>query len=112
MYRVIKSKLAVALLVSAAALSFSASAWAFTQETIQPYGNSNSKFADPDNQFTTGQGAHPFGPNGPTLQFGIQQGPTGNFGGNFGRFQGNSGGNGGNSSPLDPYTHPGGKFGE
>jgi hypothetical protein len=99
MLRFVRLQFAAVALVAAAMVSLSvASAWAFSQQTVLPSGSSNSTFSDPDNQFTTGQGAHPLGQNGPVVQFGIQQGPSAAFG----RFQGNSN----NSSPPDPYSHP------
>jgi hypothetical protein len=45
-------------------------ACAFSQENLRG-GGANSAFTDPDNQVKNfGNGAHPFGPNGPVLQFG------------------------------------------
>lgn len=100
MLRLIQLRFAVVALFAAAVVSLTAaSAWAFTQDTIRPGGNGNSTFADPDNQVTNpGQGAQPFGQNGPTVQFGIQQAPTTPFG----FFQGN----GANPSPPDYYSRP------
>ena len=97
---------AAPLIVAALVPVTTASAWAFSQETVQPGGNSNSTFGDPNDRFTTGNGAHPFGSNGPVVQFGVQQGP----GAPFGRFQGNSDNN--NWSPLDSFSNPRGKLGE
>ena len=43
---------------------------------ISESGGDNSAFTDPDNQVKNfGSGAHPFGPNGPVVQFGAHQGP-------------------------------------
>jgi hypothetical protein len=73
------------------------SAWAFSQQIVSPDGG-NYSFADPDKQLTdpdnhsSGQSARPFGSNGPSVQFGVQQGPLTTFGR----------GNGYNSIP-DPY---------
>jgi hypothetical protein len=90
---------AVALLAAAVVSLTAASAWAFTQETVQPGGDGHSTFTDPDSQFTnSGQGAQPFGPNGPVVQFGVHQGPLTPFTG----FQGNDN----NASPPDPYFRP------
>ena len=61
------------------------SAWAFTRENVSPDGG-NYSFGDPDKQPTTSndnsssQGTRPFGSSGPTVQFGVQQGPVSNFG--------------------------------
>ncbi len=88
---------AVALAIATVPLA-GAPAWAFT---IENQGATNSdgspKFADPDDQvnnFGTG-GAQPFGPGGPTVQFGAQQRPF------FGPFNGYQGG--ANAIPPDPY---------
>ncbi len=93
----------VALIAATAVLFTAASAWAFSQQDFQPGGTANSTFGDPDDQFTnSGQGAHLFGPNGPVLQFGVQQGPMTPLGG----FRGN----GYDTLPADPlpdpYSHP------
>ena len=88
---------AVALFAAAAVLLTAVSAWAFTKESLQPGGNGNSTFTDPDNRVPNpGQGAQPLGPNGPVVQFGVQQGPATTT---FGRFQGD----GYNAPPPDPY---------
>jgi hypothetical protein len=61
------------------------SAWAFMRENVSPDGG-NYSFTDPDDKLTSpnnqnsGQGARPFGSNGPTVQFGVQQGPMSTFG--------------------------------
>ncbi|MGA2892376.1 MAG: hypothetical protein ABSE22_05860 [Xanthobacteraceae bacterium] len=98
MARLMRFRFAAVVLSAAAVISFSAaSASAFTLETVQPAGNGNSTFADPDDHATnSGKGVQPFGSNGPTMQFGVQQG----VGTSFGRFQGN----GYNEAPPpDPY---------
>lgn len=73
-----------------------ASAHAFTMETLSTGGNS-TRFADPDDQVKNfgSQGSHPFGPNGPVVQFGAGagsdagQGPLVRpFGGPHGGFYG------------------------
>ena len=62
---------AVALAIAAASLA-GPPARAFTMETLgatNPDGS--AKFADPDDQVKNfGGGTQPFGPNGPTMQFG------------------------------------------
>jgi hypothetical protein len=93
-------RLAVGLF-AAGILSLSvASAWAFSQQIVSPDGG-NYTFTDPDKQLTdpdnhsSGQSARPFGSNGLSVQFGVQQGPLTTFGR----------GNGYNSTP-DPYYRP------
>jgi hypothetical protein len=100
MLRSMPLRFAAVVLIAAAAVSLSAaSAWAFSQENLQSGGTGNAAIADPDDQFTnSGQGAHPFGPNGPTLQFGVQQRTVAPFG----SFQGDDR----DGSPPDPYFHP------
>ena len=77
------------------------SAWAFSQETVSPGGGGNYNFGDPDDHLTnpgnqnSGQSVQPFGSNGPTMQFGVQQGPSTTFGR----------GSGFTSTP-DPYYRP------
>ncbi len=91
---------AMALAIATVALS-GASAWAFTQENLNTTNaDGSSRFADPDDQVKNyGQGAHLFGENGPTVQFGGQQGPISPF---------NRFGPGFNSGPTppDPYARP------
>jgi hypothetical protein len=104
MRRLMQLRFAAIVLIAAAVVSLTAaSAWAFSQENLQPGGTGNSTFADPDDQFTNStQGAHPFGPNGPVVQFGVQQGPLTPYG----RLDGN----GYTTSPPDhlpdPYYRP------
>jgi hypothetical protein len=78
------------------------SASAFTRESTGSGDGGNYSFGDPNDQLTdpdnhnSNQGARPFGSNGPTVQFGVQQGPfspLSTFGGRS---------NGYNSTP-DPY---------
>jgi hypothetical protein len=100
--RLIRLRFAAVVLLAAGAVSLTAvSAWAFSTQTVSPGGGGNSTFADPDNQTTNStQGAHPFGLNGPTVQFGAQQGSSTTT---FGHFQGDGYNN--RSSP-DPYFRP------
>src|ERR1700756_3236456 len=73
-------------------------ACAFSQENLRG-GGANSAFTDPDYQVKNfGSGAHPFGPNGPVVQFGAHRGPLTPFG----RFQGNNY----NTPPPEPYARP------
>ena len=101
MLRLMQVQFATLPLFAVAAVSLTAtSAWAFTQENLSTTGVGSSTFADPDNPARNfGRGARPFGPNGPVVQFGAQQGPLTPFG----RFQG-SGFN--NAPPPDPYSRP------
>jgi hypothetical protein len=98
MLQPVQLRFAAAVLFAAAGICLTAaSAFAFTQQFLQPGGDGKSTFADPDNNVTnSGQGAHPLGPNGPVVQFGVQQGPGTTT---FGRFQGD----GSNAPPPDPY---------
>lgn len=100
MLRLMQLRFAAAALFAAAAVSLTAaSAFAFTQQMVQPDANGNYTFTEPNNQNTnSNQGARPFGSNGPTVQFGIQQGPVTPFG--------RSQSNGYNGSPPDPYFRP------
>ena len=89
-------------LFAAGILSLTAtSAWAFSQQIVSPDGG-NYSFGDPDKQPTTSnnnnssQGTKPFGSSGPTVQFGVQQGPLTTFGRS----------NGYNNSTPDPYFRP------
>jgi hypothetical protein len=78
---------ACALFAVAAVLLTAASVQAFTLEDLRAGGGGNSNFADSDNQISNfDRGAQPFGPNGPVVQFGVQQGPSTSFS----RFRGNS----------------------
>jgi hypothetical protein len=65
-----------AIIVALAAVSLTApSARAFTMENLSGSPDGNSRFADPDSQVKNfGQGAQPFGPNGPIMRFGAQPG--------------------------------------
>jgi len=99
MLRLMQLRLAIGLL-GAGILSFTAaSAWAFSQEIIGPGSGGNSAFTDPDNQLTdtnnhnSSQSAQPFSSSGPSVQFGVQQGPVTTFGR----------GSGYNTSTPDPY---------
>src|SRR5437868_2496197 len=82
MLRLMQLRFAAVALFAAAAVSLTAaSAFAFTQQMIQPDAG-NYSFTEPNDQTkNSNQGAHPFGSNGPTVQFGIQQGPVAPFGG-------------------------------
>ncbi|MGA9006999.1 MAG: hypothetical protein WB495_08895 [Xanthobacteraceae bacterium] len=91
---------AAALLVAGAVSLTAGSAWAFRKESVSSGGSGNATFTDPDDHTTSStQGAHPFGLNGPTVQFGAQQGSSAST---FGHFQGD----GYNGRPPDPYFRP------
>jgi hypothetical protein len=100
MLRLMQLRFAATALFAAAAVSLTAaSAFAFTQETVRPDANGNYEFTEPNTQTTnSNQGTRPFGSNGPTVQFGIQQGPVSPFG--------RSQGNGYDRSTPDPYFRP------
>ena len=78
-------RLAVGLFVAGVLSLTVTSAWAFSQQIVSPDGG-NYQFSDPDKQLTdsdnhsSGQSARPFGSSGPTVQFGVQQGPLTTFG--------------------------------
>jgi hypothetical protein len=100
--RLMQVRLAVSVFAAGILALSATGAWAFSQETVSPgsnggnynFGDPEKQVADPDNQ-NSGQGVHSFGSNGPTLQFGVQQGS-----GAFGRS------NGYNNSLPDPYFRP------
>jgi hypothetical protein len=89
----------LALFAVAAVSLTAASAGAFSQENGGAGGDSNSTFADPDEQvniFGHGAGAQPFGSSG-SVQFDAQQSRLNAFK----HFQSN-----GLTSPPDPLTRP------
>jgi hypothetical protein len=96
----LRYRLAFGLFAAGILLSTAASAWAFSREIVSPDGG-NYSFGDPDKQPTTSdnnsssQAAKP-GWNGPTVQFGTQQGPFTTF----------ARSNGYNNSTPDPYFRP------
>jgi hypothetical protein len=101
MLRLSQIRFATFVLFGVAVLSLSAaSARAFSQQSLGTGQNGNSGFADPDDQVRNfGRGAQPFGQNGPSVQFGVHQGPLTPFG----HFQGS----GFNNGPMpDPYSRP------
>ena len=100
MFRSTQFRFAAIALFAVAAVSLTAvSARAFSQENLGSGGGGNSTFADPDQQVNNfGHGVHPFGSNGPAVNFGAQQGQLNPFG----RFQGN----GFNSQLPEPYSRP------
>ena len=103
MLRFMQLRLAVVGLFAAGVFSLSgAPAWAFSQEVVSPSGSAgNYNFGDPDKHVTdpddsnSRQGTRPFGSNGPTVQFGVQQNSSTIFGRS----------NGYNTTP-DPYFRP------
>jgi hypothetical protein len=94
MLRLMQLLLAAGLLAAGVVSLTAASAWAFTRENVLSGSDGNYTFTDPDNKdsHNSGPGVHPFGSNGPVVQFGVQQGT-----GSFGRS------NNYNTSPPDPY---------
>jgi hypothetical protein len=91
-------RLAVGLLAAGILSLTAASAWAFSQTMVSPGGgystltDSDEKSTDPNNR-NTGPGVRPLGSNGPTVQFGVQQGSPSGFGW----------GSSHNATPPDPY---------
>lgn len=89
--------MAVGVLAAGMLSLTAASAGAFTLQNVSPSGNGNSTFTDPDdrltgsNNYNSGQTVQPFGSGGPSVQFGVQQGPFGSFGRSSG------------FAPPDPY---------
>jgi hypothetical protein len=76
MHRSTRLRFAAAALAMVGLALTAPAAWAFSQENLSVNGNGTSRFADPDDQVKNfGQGSQPFGPNGPTLQFGAGPGP-------------------------------------
>jgi hypothetical protein len=98
--RLIQLRLAVSVFAAGVVTLTATGAWAFSQQTVSPgdnggnynFGDPDKQIADPDNQ-SSSQGTKPFGSNGPTLQFGVQQGSGGAF----------SRDGGYNNSTPDPY---------
>jgi hypothetical protein len=97
--RLVQVRLAVSVFAAGILALTATGAWAFSQETVSPGSNGgNYNFGDPDKHAAdpadqnSGQGTHPFGSNGPSLQFGVRQGS-----GAFGRSDGY------NNSLPDPY---------
>jgi len=78
---------ACALFAVATILLTASSVQAFTLEDLSSGRGSNSPLVDSDNQIrNSDRGSQPFGPNGPVVQFGVQQGPSTSFS----RFRGNA----------------------
>jgi hypothetical protein len=100
----LRYRLAFGLFAAAVLLFTTASAWAFSQQSVGPGGDGNSTFTDPDEQLTGPEqltdslkSVRPFDSNGPAMQFGVQQqGTLIPFGG----------GNGYTTSAPDAYYRP------
>ncbi len=105
MLRSTQLHVAAVVLAIAAVCMPAAAARAFTQENLNASGNGSSTFADPDDQVKNfgGQGAQPFGPGGPVVQFGTQAAP-GPYS-PFSPFHGFQGGVN-NGPPPQPYALP------
>jgi hypothetical protein len=96
----LRYRLAFGLFAAGVLLLTSASAWAFSQQSVGP-GDGNSTFTDPDEQLTGSEqltdslkSVRPFDSNGPAMQFGVQQqGTLIPFGD-------------GNTSAPEPYYRP------
>ena len=84
MVRSIRASLAVGLFAAGILSVTIAPVSAFSRETVLPDGG-NYSFGDPDKQVSpdkgnSGQSTRPFGSDGPTVQFGVQQGTATTFG--------------------------------
>jgi hypothetical protein len=85
MVRSIRASFAVGLFAAGMLSATTAPASAFSRETVLPDGG-NYSFGDPDKQGSSadkgnpGQSSRPFGSDGPTVQFGVQQGTMTTFG--------------------------------
>ena len=102
MLRLTALHLAAGALAIAAISSTGTSARAFTQENLNATNpDGTSRFADPDDRVKNFGGAQPFGQNGPTVNFGVHQGP-GPYSpyAPFGQLRSN------NVTPPDPYARP------
>jgi len=95
MLRLMQLRLTVGLFAAGILSLTVGSAWAFSQEMVLPGSGGSSTFSDPDNH-NSGQSARPFGSNGPSVQFGVQQGPLTPYGRS----------NGYNTTTPDPYYRP------
>ncbi len=73
MVRLTPVRLAAGALAVAMVSLMASSAGAFSLETIGGDGGGGSRFSDQDT-LTNNQGVRPFGPGGPTMQFGVQSG--------------------------------------
>ena len=76
----LRYRLTFGLFAAGVLLLTSASAWAFSQQSVGPGGDGNSTFTDPDEQLTGSEqltdsvkSVRPFDSNGPAMQFGVQQ---------------------------------------
>ena len=96
-------------MIAAATIALTtASAWAFSQQTLGPGGNGNYNFnyTDPDHPGTSSQSTLPSDPNSPGLHFSIEHGQTAPFSG----FQGGNRSFGNSGDPTSPgyYIQPSG----
>lgn len=76
-----------------------ASAGAFTQQTLNPNGNYNFNYGDPDDKAKFGESPNKSDSNSPGFHFSIEHGQTGQFG--FHSFGGDN-----NAAPPVPYSRP------
>ena len=101
MFRLMQLRLTVGLFAAGLYALTAVSAWAFSQEIVWPgsgkttSSDTENQFSDPDSQ-NSEKGMRPFGSNGPTMQFGVQQDPLTPFG-----FSDRD-----NASTPDPYYKP------
>jgi hypothetical protein len=76
----LRYRLTFGLFAAGVLLLTAASAWAFSQQSVGPGGDSSSTFGDPAEQLTGPEqltdslkSVRPFDSNGPAMQFGAQQ---------------------------------------
>jgi hypothetical protein len=76
-----------------------ASGWAFTQQTLNPNGNYNFNYGDPDDKAKFSTSPNKSDSNTSGFHFSIERGQTGPFG--FHSFGGD-----GTATPPEPYATP------
>jgi hypothetical protein len=90
---------AVPLIAGAIIALTTASVWAFSQQIVNPNGNYNFNYGDPDGKSKLNENTNKSDPNSPGFHFGIQGGQNSPFG--LRSFGGDS-----NDSPPDYYARP------
>jgi hypothetical protein len=94
---------AVPLMAGAIIALTTASVRAFTQQTVQPNGNYNFNYGDPDDKAKLNGSTDKSDPNSSGFQFSVEQGQTGPFGSRS--FGGSSFGGSSKAGPPD-YSRP------
>jgi hypothetical protein len=93
-------RLVAAPLIAGGIIALTAtSGWAFSQQTVQPNGNYNFNYGDPDDKAKLNESTTKPDPNSPGFHFSIQSGQTSPYG--FHSFGGS-----GNDTPPDYYARP------